>query len=400
MEMGTAKMAEDQLVIEYLEGQHKQRCRRLWEEAFPEDSKEFCDYYFREKIKDNRILALTENGQVQAMLHRNPYVVRARECCWQTDYVVGVATRRERRHRGYMRRLLLKMMGDMRQENMPFCFLMPAAEAIYRPFGFVFVYRQPGFVMGKEKGSGEPSVKGWIPEKEAEEPSVKGWIPEKVAADLSVKGLIPEVDSDEYRNRRIMAAEWMDRWLGRHYQLYVKRDEAYLKRLADEIASEDGTLDLLYDRDEIAALAGWWGRTKREQRLLYGDKPYVTMEDGLGKPAIMARIISPEVFVNVIRLKKDAGWSHGCILPLRLQDPLIPENDGLWLWHLERDRSWMERKAWSEEAVQGQESFLPPLSLTIEEMTAWLFGYEIMDAVRPYESVIEPLQGIFLDEVV
>lgn len=104
--------------------------------------------------------------------------------------------------------------------------------------------------------------------------------------------------------------------------------------------------------------------------------------------------------MNVIRLRKDAGRGHGCILPLRLQDPLIPENDGLWLWHLERERSWLERAAWSEGAIQEQEGFLPRLSLTIEEMTAWLFGYEIPDAVRPYEGVIEPLQGIFLDEVV
>lgn len=359
-------------MIEYLEGEHKQQCRKLWEEAFPEDSREFCDYYFREKIKDNRILALTDDGQVQAMLHRNPYVVRAREYDWQVDYLVGVATCREKRHRGYMRRLLLKMMGDMRQEKMPFCFLMPAAEAIYRPFGFVFVYRQQGFVMDREKEAGV----------------------------LQVKGLIPEVDSDEYRDRQLLAAEWMERWLGRHYQLYVKRDQAYLRRLADEMASEDGTLDLFYDGENIAALAGWWGRIKREQRMLYGDEPYVTMADGPGKPAIMARIISPEVFVNVIRLRKDAGRGHGCILPLRLQDPLIPENDGLWLWHLERERSWLERAAWSEGAIQEQEGFLPRLSLTIEEMTAWLFGYEIPDAVRPYEGVIEPLQGIFLDEVV
>lgn len=357
-------------MIGYLEGEHKQRCRKLWEEAFPEDSREFCDYYFREKTRDNRILAITEDGQVQAMVHRNPYRIQARDCCWQADYLVGVATRRERRHRGYMRRLLLKMMGDMRREKMPFCFLMPAAEAIYRPFGFVPVYQQPGFVMGGGKKS------------------------------LQAKGLIPEEDSDEYRRMRLLAAEWMERWLGRHYQLYAKRDDAYLKRLAQEIASEDGTLDVLYDGDEIAALEGWWGRTEREQRLLYGDEPYVAVSGSPQKPGIMARIISPEVFVNVIHLKKDAGCGHSCILPLRLQDPLIPENDGMWIWHLEKDGSWMERKAWPETFIQGQDGYLPPLSMAIEEMTAWLFGYGVPEVVESYEDFIEPLHGVFLDEVV
>ena len=358
--------------MEYLQGEEKQRCRELWEEAFPEDSREFCDYYFQEKLRDNQILAFTENGQVQAMVHRNPYMVRARDCCWQADYVVGVATRRERRRRGYMRRLLLKMMGDMRQEKMPFCFLMPAAEAIYRPFGFVFIYQQPGFVMGKEKK----------------------------ATALQAKGLIPEEDSDEYQRMRSLAAEWMERWLGSHYQVYAKRDDAYLKRLTTEIASEDGVLDVLYDGDEIAALAGWWGKTKREQRLLYGDEPYVMAADNLQKPGIMARIISPEVFVKAIRLKEAAGCGPSCILPIRLQDPLIPENDGLWFWHLGRNGSWMERKEWTETPAGRQDGFLPPLSLTIEEMTAWLFGYEAPEAVRAYEDLIEPLHGVFLDEVV
>ena len=271
-----------------------------------------------------------------------------------------------------MRRLLLKMMGDMRQEKMPFCFLMPAAEAIYRPFGFVFIYQQPGFVMGKEKK----------------------------ATALQAKGLIPEEDSDEYQRMRSLAAEWMERWLGSHYQVYAKRDDAYLKRLTTEIASEDGVLDVLYDGDEIAALAGWWGKTKREQRLLYGDEPYVMAADNLQKPGIMARIISPEVFVKAIRLKEAAGCGPSCILPIRLQDPLIPENDGLWFWHLGRNGSWMERKEWTETPAGRQDGFLPPLSLTIEEMTAWLFGYEAPEAVRAYEDLIEPLHGVFLDEVV
>ena len=152
-------------MIVYLTGDEKQSCRKLWEEAFPEDSREFGDYYFREKLKDNRILALVEeaeeeqlgiqeikarrtgetklSGNVQAMLHRNPYRLMVCGQQWQVDYLVGVATRKERRHRGYMRQLLLRMMDDMRREGMPFCFLMPADEAIYRPFGFTFIFRQP-----------------------------------------------------------------------------------------------------------------------------------------------------------------------------------------------------------------------------------------------------------------
>ena len=36
-------------VIRYLEDGEKGKSRSLWEEAFPEDSREFDDYYFKGK---------------------------------------------------------------------------------------------------------------------------------------------------------------------------------------------------------------------------------------------------------------------------------------------------------------------------------------------------------------
>ena len=49
--------------MRYLKQEEKKRCRKLWEEAFPEDSQAFDDYYFAEKLKDNRILAEEEDGK-------------------------------------------------------------------------------------------------------------------------------------------------------------------------------------------------------------------------------------------------------------------------------------------------------------------------------------------------
>lgn len=63
--------------VRYLDSSEKKRCRSLWEEAFPEDSASFVDYYMEEKTKDNRILVLEENGRILSMLHRNPYEVYA-----------------------------------------------------------------------------------------------------------------------------------------------------------------------------------------------------------------------------------------------------------------------------------------------------------------------------------
>ena len=92
--------------MRYLEQQEKTRTLPLWREAFPEDSEEFLEYYYTEKTADNRILAEEEEGRIVSMLHRNPYPVWAGSRRWNSDYVVAVATARDRRGRGLMRRLL------------------------------------------------------------------------------------------------------------------------------------------------------------------------------------------------------------------------------------------------------------------------------------------------------
>lgn len=353
-------------MIRYLAEEEKPMCRELWEEAFPEDSKEFGDYYFGEKVKGNRILALAGEGgnaadcRIDAMVHLNPYRLMVRELSWEVDYLVGVATRREKRHRGYMRRLLLRMMEDMHQEQAPFCFLMPADEAIYLPFGFTYIFRQPRFSLGG----------GWEPD---------------------VQDVAAGAGGMSYGERLAALARWMEEWLGRRYQVYARRDEAYLRRLVDELASEGGTLEILSDGGAIAGAMAWWGREKREQRLLYGDRPYVDEAETPGKPAVMARIISPEAFMAAIRLKKGAGKK--CVIPLRIRDPLISANDGEWLWHLGEETSWLERGGKGE-------GMLPGLDLTVAQLTSWMFGYEVPEAAKPYDGLVDTLQGVFLDEVV
>lgn len=345
-------------MIKYLTEAEKQDSRELWEEAFPEDSREFDDYYYREKVEKNRILALVEEPeQIQAMIQLNPYLVQAGSCRWQVDYLVGVATRKERRHRGYMRRLLQQMMGDMREASMPFCFLMPAAEAIYRPFGFTYIFDQPSWRL---RASVENRLRR-----------------EKVT--LTESGMIAAE-----------AAAWMMDWLQNHYQVFAVRNEAYVKTLLAELASENGVLEALYDGERLTGFLADWGWNKKEQRLLYAEASYIE-ETAKPKPAIMARIITPEEFVKPIRLK--AEELEELTVNLWLEDPLIPQNQGLWLWHLNKKTSWLER---AEVPVSGEAS----AKLTITELTSWLFGYSVPEPAEALDERIETLQGVFLDEVV
>ena len=126
------------------------KTRKLWEEIFTEDTKEFLDYYYDVKTKDNEIYVIEEDDKIVSMLHLNPYEMRIGTKVYNTHYIVAVATDEKYRKRGFMRELLTYAMDVMKGRGEPFTFLMPASEAIYKPFGFRFIYTQNrGYFTGK-----------------------------------------------------------------------------------------------------------------------------------------------------------------------------------------------------------------------------------------------------------
>ena len=267
---------------------------------------------------------------------------------------------------------------------MPFCFLMPADAAIYRPFGFTYIYRQPFM-----------KLKDGI---ELEEQEI-------LSADVGGR-TFPDLTE---------LSIWMNEWLQSRYEVFAVRDEAYVRRLLKELASENGSFRLLYDGEVLVGMISEWGLEKREQRLLYCGDAYVE-EVREPEPAIMARIITPENFVRAIRLEETYAGEE-LTIRLELVDPLIQENDGRWMWHLDKKSSWMERQTGTMrqeadvhgipflEAIQeiwGMTAEEIELSLTIEEFTLWLFGYGLPEAVQRLglDKAVRALQGVFLDEIV
>ena len=139
-----------------LEKQEHIKTRKLWEDVFKEDTKEFLDYYYSVKATENEIYVIEEDDKIVSMLHLNPYQMRIGNEIFKTHYIVAVATDENYRKRGYMAKLLNHTMQIMQERGEPFTFLMPAAEAIYKPFGFEFVYEQKrGTIIGKAYGKSE-----------------------------------------------------------------------------------------------------------------------------------------------------------------------------------------------------------------------------------------------------
>ncbi len=360
------------MTVKYLSEPEKPLCLGLWEEAFPEDSQSFVDYYFAEKCKDNKILALGENEdnnfEVEAMIQANPYLMQVGKKRWDIDYLVGIATRAERRGRGYMAMLIGKYLRDCREEQVPFTFLMPANEEIYRPFGFTWIFDQPRYE--------------WRPD------AKKG---------LSKRSLLPWRNQEIYYNRAADAAAWMNAWLDERSKVHTVRNTEYIYRLITELASEDGTFDIYYENEEIKAIESWWGSDVREQRLLYADDS-LAAEAGVPKPSIMARLITPEKVMREITLPAGCEKEEVSIR-LHLTDSLIDDNNADWTWTITPLGSRLER-VFDDMPVWAVAEPSMDLDLTVEELTSWLFGYEVPDPARPFAPYVQPLSPVFLDEVV
>ena len=192
------------------------KTRALWEEIFPDDTKDFLDYYYEYCTRENLIYGIMDDkSRLLSMAQFNPYQVHLGETTVDTHYIVAVATRPESRHQGMMRKILHRALSDGYGRKEAFMFLMPAAEAIYKPFDFETVYGQKSMIVHKTECSGK------IGDKELR-------IREAGEEDLGC------------------LAKLSERLLGARYQVYTLRTDAYMKRLQKEQESEQGGILLFF----------------------------------------------------------------------------------------------------------------------------------------------------------
>ena len=266
------------------------RTRKLWEEIFTEDTPEFLDYYYSVKIKDNEIYVIEEDGEIVSMMHLNPYHMRVKDKVYKTHYIVAVATDKRYRKQGLMRQLLNHVTQVMADRGEPFTFLMPADEAIYKPFGFEFVYEQK-----------QDKVVG------------------KCSCDAKLE-MIPATENDCEK-----IANFANQML-QEYDVVTWRDSGYYETLLLELASENGGI-LLVKRDGkiegVFCYAYNGGEDKHfvmrepifrnEQDLqhaifyLTGNEIDRALCTGYGaeeaKPMIMAKVLNPEFRLDLKNAK-------------------------------------------------------------------------------------------------
>ena len=311
-----------------------QRARKLYEEIFDEDSPAFVDYYFRVKAAENEIFVVeNEKQEILATLHLNPYKMMFCGEKAKTNYIVAVATRADCRHQGMMRSLLQASLQEMYRREETFTWLMPAAEAIYRPFGFRFIYEKNKMTVTADVLRRAETDENW-----------------QIHSDQEVSG---DIFCEEAKKEDLAElACFAEKQLSKLAEVYTVHDIAYFEQRMQEVGCEGGSLILIRKEKEICgyflalkkdreaweivvedavqkkafpAVLHWFGAS--EEKCTFTAFPQIWEQYAKSEnvPAIMGRIVHLERFVCCLKIKKEQEWK------IRLTDSLIPENNGYFI---------------------------------------------------------------------
>lgn len=311
-----------------------QRARKLYEEIFDEDSSAFVDYYFRVKAAENEIFVVeNEKQEILATLHLNPYKMMFCGEKAKTNYIVAVATRADCRHQGMMRSLLQASLQEMYRREETFTWLMPAAEAIYRPFGFRFIYEKNKMTVTADVLRRAETDENW-----------------QIHSDQEVSG---DIFCEEAKKEDLAElACFAEKQLSKLAEVYTVHDIAYFEQRMQEVECEGGSLILIRKEKEICgyflalkkdreaweivvedavqkkafpAVLHWFGASEEKCTFTAFPQIWEQYAQSENVPAIMGRIVHLECFVCCLKIKKEQEWK------IRLTDSLIPENNGYFI---------------------------------------------------------------------
>lgn len=363
-------------VLTYLDAEDKDETKHLWHMCFPEDSDSFIEYYYKEKTKDNEILVKKDNGLLISMVQYNPYAVKLRERLWKLDYLVGVATEESRRREGHFRDAFVKMLHDEEAAGKPITYLVPVNPAVYAPMGFTFIGNVASYELTEE------------------------------AKQTLTRTVCQDTPEDCGR-----AAVYMEQWLGARYEMYTRRDAAYVSRLIKELASENGTLEFLEQDGRLVGLDAYWGWEVREHRLLYAEDAY-TVKTG-EKPWNMARLTNIGALLAAFGLKQaeqQGEEKRMLTLGIRMNDPILEMNNGEFVWTIGETGSSLKARKPEPDTCGCTEHVSIWLETKPEEMVSWLFGCQKAEEIWGGQlenkglaeilAQVDTVNGVYLDEIV
>lgn len=342
---------------------------KLWHEVF-NDSIEFCDYYFKEKIRDNKIIGVEENGSIISMIHLNPYSLNLNGKAIASYYIVGVATQKEYRGRGLLKQTIDKALNDMYNYHIEFTFLTTVDENIYLRYDFQYITACINTTI--DSSNNYINIKSDI-------------------RDLNNSNLDEFLN---YYNTKMKAS----------YNCFVIRDSYYTVRILKEMTCETGFIKLFYKNSVLKGYIIYYNDNSDIQireiiydteiildiiaylkALINYNKVVLTYNSASKlklilpsyfkvksefKPYFMGRLVYIKSFLESLTSLKETNFN------IYIIDSIIKVNNKVFNWNLNNISSTLT-----------ETESKPDITITVGNLTKWVLGYITIDELIALNQV-------------
>lgn len=285
-------------------------CRMLWAANF-DDTQEYIEYYFNNRWHES-ITVISDNV---SMLNLNPYRVKLNRKELLTYYIVGVCTLAEYRKRGYMDAVLRCALQYMYNAGMPFAYLMPASENIYKPYGFQGIYPARAWDGSLEMLKRETFK------------SVEGM--KNIGC---VQCILYEALTDNQKDSLSIYAQNI---LSKNFSCYVVHDRHYFKELYKEMRACNGGIATFWDMEQACCTGYIVYLCENGSRAEIAESVF---EDGIQHEVIryLAELNITEIslyetaFWNLTSAKKQKNYLMARIIDLKAFVQCLPPGQEMW----------------------------------------------------------------------
>ncbi|MDE6053378.1 MAG: hypothetical protein K2G55_06405 [Lachnospiraceae bacterium] len=353
-----------------------------------------CDIVVQHEEADKRIVFSMQSDGIQSVLElvprvaairRNPPNVSAGRLSSmadivrvETDWISAVSTERGYHTEELVGKLISGALAYQNQMRVPVCLVEGITESFPESdnfaskaeflgkFGFQYIYDRPHYVLNTETVSAE----------------MLG----RAAGGETVSLDIPNMTLQAVaREDMLSLAHFANARLCRQYGFFTIRSASYYEQVQKKLLDSGGNLFQVMENGIRKGFFACTNAASDSIREVVFDQDfdkdcYLLTEKGR-KPTVMARI------VNMPEMLRHVAGDGRITIAIRLKDPVIAENDGLFIWYIDEGGSRMERV---EEPVTDQEtdsSMRPEVTTTIGEFTAFIFEYMKLKQNAKFDSI-------------
>lgn len=319
-----------------------------------------------------------------AALRKNPRSASAGRVPNMTDIervgtnLISAAALQEAHNNEAAGTLMSGVLAYQFQMQAPLCLVespLSGGESLGR-LGFHYVYDRPVYTLNTQTVSVE--------------------MLERAARGETVSLDIPGVTLQAVGREELLSlAHFVNARLCGQYGFFMIRSASYYESVQEKLLAAGGNL---FQIMEHGVRKGYFAYTNTADSIreavfdqAFDRECYLLTERGK-KPAVMARI------VNMPELLKHVTGKGRITVAIRIKDPVVAENDGLFIWYINEEGSRMERV---EDPVFEQEkdsSMRPEVTAAIGEFTAFLFAYIKLKQNAKFDS-IDLIAPAWLDNI-